>query len=140
MSESQFGNWCRHCNGLVNTHCKADVRYEDVRDSESHPYRWPCFKSDGCPERCALVSYPTPEEIKAHDEEVAALLQEFARKLENNICPQCDRPIERKEQVGRCVYALPCHHRLYQGRLPRQEPKLHPYLREQVEQEKRERP
>jgi len=36
-------------------------------------------------------------------------------KLAKNVCPHCDGAIARQEQVGRCVYARPCGHRLYQG-------------------------
>lgn len=36
-------------------------------------------------------------------------------------CPHCGAKVERKEQVGRCVYAKPCGHRLYQGSLPEAE-------------------
>jgi hypothetical protein len=41
-------------------------------------------------------------------------LQEFFKKIEDGICPECNREYTPK-QVGRCVYASPCGHRLYQG-------------------------
>ena len=41
----------------------------------------------------------------------------FFEKLRNGTCPHCDLKIERQRQVGRCVYAEPCGHRLYQGRV-----------------------
>jgi hypothetical protein len=39
----------------------------------------------------------------------------FFEKLRTGICPHCDLTVEKEEQVGHCVYARPCGHRLYQG-------------------------
>jgi hypothetical protein len=35
-----------------------------------------------------------------------------------NICHVCNGEVTKKVQVGRCVYAEPCGHRLYQGVIP----------------------
>lgn len=43
------------------------------------------------------------------------VVKAWCEKLRNNVCPHCDAPIAQQEQVGRCVYARPCGHRLYQG-------------------------
>jgi hypothetical protein len=56
----------------------------------------------------------TDEEKQA----IAAFLNELAGGV---TCPHCHQPIEKRKQVGRCVYALPCNHRLYEGRLPKEE-------------------
>ena len=116
----QIGNKCRHFNGIMNETCKAGVRYKEVRDSASHPYRWPCFQDNGCSERCSSVSYYTPDEVAARVAESKAALDAFLSKLNNNICPECDQPLTYKRQVGRCVYGS-CGHRLYQGRLTEEE-------------------
>ena len=116
----QIGNKCRHFNGIMNETCKAGVRYKEVRDSASHPYRWPCFQDNGCSERCSSVSYYTPDEVAARVAESKAALDAFLSKLNNNICPECDQPLTYKRQVGRCVYGS-CGHRLYQGRLTDEE-------------------
>jgi hypothetical protein len=34
-------------------------------------------------------------------------------------CLICQAPVATWSQVGRCVYALPCQHRQYQGKIPR---------------------
>ena len=53
----------------------------------------------------------------AHTQEQARrMFDDFMRKLERNICPFCDRPIESREQVMTAVYADPCGHRLYHGK------------------------
>jgi hypothetical protein len=51
----------------------------------------------------------------------AAALAEHKRRvglLQSKRCIHCEQPVERYEQVGRCVYADPCGHRQYQGRIP----------------------
>lgn len=34
-------------------------------------------------------------------------------------CPQCDLAVDERQQIGCCVYAFPCGHRLYHGTLPK---------------------
>jgi len=48
-------------------------------------------------------------------EQALAAQQALITMLEGKYCIHCRAPIERKEQVGRCVYARPCGHRQYQG-------------------------
>lgn len=43
-------------------------------------------------------------------------------------CPHCQAKIDEERQVGRCVYASPCGHRLFQGKAKEKPPKVHPYL------------
>jgi len=115
-----FENWCRHFNGIHNGVCKVGIRYKDVRD-DSSPARFPCFKSDACIERCASVSFLSEEEIAAEEQRSSEVLAAYLGDLASNTCPFCKKPIERKQQIGRCVYALPCYHRLYQGVVPKSE-------------------
>ncbi len=42
-------------------------------------------------------------------------IEKIKASVEGNVCHVCDGHIENKIQVGRCVYAEPCNHRLYQG-------------------------
>ena len=42
-------------------------------------------------------------------------LDEFLAKAAKAICPRCDQPIQQERQIGRCVYAVPCGCRLWQG-------------------------
>jgi hypothetical protein len=60
------------------------------------------------------MSKQTPERKAELDASVAKYLADLA----NDICPVCETPVAKKHQVGRCVYAEPCGHRLYQGQLP----------------------
>lgn len=49
------------------------------------------------------------------DDAAMGVVERWLHKLRSNVCPHCDAPIAQQEQVGRCVYARPCGHRLYQG-------------------------
>lgn len=123
MNEShaeQIGNWCRHYNGLFNDTCKAGVRYDDVKDKRDIAHarglaRFPCFKDSKCAEHCVSASFLSEEEIAAEVERSNQALAKYLGDMANNICPFCSKPIEKKKQIGRCVYATPCYHRLYQG-------------------------
>jgi hypothetical protein len=44
----------------------------------------------------------------------AEIVVNYFDEIAKGICPIC-KGIMTKEQVGRCVYANPCGHRLYQG-------------------------
>ena len=123
----QIGNWCRHFNGLLNDTCKAGIRYEEVKDN-SVGYegrrgiaRWPCFRDSNCAERCVSASFLSEEEIAAEVERSNQAIAKYLSDMAKNICPFCSKPIESKKQIGRCVYALPCYHRLYQGTVPKGE-------------------
>jgi len=58
------------------------------------------------------------------DPEIIDAIHEFAKMIsgEATHCLHCNQPIDHLEQVGRCVYAEPCGHRQYQGRLPKIDP------------------
>jgi len=51
-------------------------------------------------------------------ERICRFLDAYFASAEAGICPICQTPIERKKQVGRCVYAEPCGCRLWQGFVP----------------------
>lgn len=105
---------CRHYNGLMNARCDAGVVYETLRD-RGKPLResLPCW-IEGIALPCADRSFPTEEEAKAQEAESAAFVKEYFASIADGHCPICHKPISM-EQVGRCVYAKPCGHRLYQG-------------------------
>lgn len=115
----QIASKCRHYNGLYfNKRCEAGIAYDQVRGAQLDFL--PCFKENNRADRCAFVSFLTPEEVAQKEqemnEEVAAFLTEMAQ---GKTCVICHAPIENKYQVGRCVYAEPCAHRQYQGTLPK---------------------
>ncbi len=49
------------------------------------------------------------------EDRMMAYAAAMMEKLADGICCHCDTPIEEEIQDGRCVYALPCEHRLFQG-------------------------
>jgi hypothetical protein len=112
--------WCRHFNGMMHESCKAGVLYEEVRDTTTRPYGYPCFLNGPIPHGaipCAAASFPTEEEGREWERGVNESAARFASELAAGRCPHCGRDIVRKRQVGRCVYADPCGCRLYQGKL-----------------------
>lgn len=111
--------WCRHYAGMHNTDtCRAGVRYADVRGANRNH---PCFKDRCEGTACASQSFRTDEEAWQAIEDSRSVLAEFVTKLATNVCPTCDQTVERQRQVGPCVYADPCGHRLYQGRVSQKE-------------------
>lgn len=121
MSKEQIANWCRHFNGTQNDTCKAGIRYEDVRDGLAHK-TYPCFKENGRADQCPSASFLSEQEVDAEMERIAIAAGAFFTKLaEGKVCPHCNAPIAKRLQVGRCVYARPCGHRQYQGKLPDEE-------------------
>jgi hypothetical protein len=57
------------------------------------------------------------------DAQIAQALQIFVERMAAGVCPECQQKIEKEKQVGRCVYAEPCGHRLGQGRAKKTYPK-----------------
>lgn len=110
------GSWCVNYHGVGRV-CDAGLLPRDLLDeAKSGSERVPCFR-EGIAIPCPYRRYPTPEEDAAREAESKVSGQRFLGNLANDICPRCERPITHKRQVGRCVYADPCGHRLYQGRL-----------------------
>ena len=112
----QFANWCRHFNGAHNHHCTIGVVYGDVIEAGTR--NLPCLKDDGCSYRCASASFLTEQELDVKVAEEEEIVRKFlAEMAEGKTCVVCHAPIENKYQVGRCVYAAPCNHRQYQGKV-----------------------
>lgn len=116
-----FGSWagrCIHFAGMYDpgmvpkTHCKAGIAFAEVKAQNGG--KLPCLGREDA--ECASFRYPTSEEVRQWEADTKAAVNDFFGKIEAGICPHCGTAIQRKEQVGRCVYARPCGHRLYQGR------------------------
>lgn len=120
-----MAEWCRHYNGIGGTiyepglndgrACRAGVRYLDVMDGEAHGLaRFPCFEDVPSNAVCASLSFLTAQEKADRQRRHEEYLLQWAADMEANVCPECKQPMT-KQQIGRCVYASPCGHRLYQG-------------------------
>lgn len=126
-------NKCIHWAGVVGpwdrkrdtfeevTHCRAGIEYASVEgphepDEPGQFNRLPCFADKGgatlmCPAR----HFSTREEAVAHLAEIREHMRGYFQRIEGGTCPACGSAMTEK-QVGPCVYASPCGHRLYQGR------------------------
>jgi hypothetical protein len=121
---SHHMNRCKHYSGIFgpmarrNITCKVGIRYDDVRvemtDRAPNMPKWeyPCWNPALGP--CPRAEYPTRQEAEQWWDDTDREIKEYFAKIGEHICPQCGNPMT-KRQIGRCVYAHPCGHRLYQG-------------------------
>lgn len=118
----QYATSCVYFNGIMEKVCRAGVSYDDPRFGGRQPYRaeLPCLKENPAdPTRtdlCDRCEFLTEEAARQKADESTRRIRAYFEKMTSGICPECDQKIERERQVGRCVYAEPCGHRLYQGR------------------------
>jgi hypothetical protein len=120
-------NTCVHHNGYFHKVCDAGVLYESVGEqidlgNLGRPFVAACIKNyewNGqaleCQHICALSQFPTRQQVEEDLERQEAALAEHLSKLAQSICPTHNIAITKK-QVGRCVYAVECGCRLYQGK------------------------
>ncbi len=116
----QLQDRCEHFNGLINDVCRAGVTYTDVRDESTRPYAFPCLLREKDPPAkptCDRAKFLTDEEAQQQESEIYARAQAALIREKAAFCGQCGAKVERKAQVGRCIYNEPCGCRLGQGRL-----------------------
>ena len=114
----QIRGWCVNFTGLMNDQCRAGVEYKSVKVPQGGPdglHGYPCFLDHDI-HNCALQAFMTVEEAEAKAAEQEARIRQYFEEIATDVCPVCHKPFERKQQVGRCVYAEPCGHRMYQGK------------------------
>ena len=109
MSKRTTAAGCRHFTGALNPPCKAGHVYVDM----GRPIPCICTDRQG---QCPDYAEWTDAELDEQDRQAAETFTRYINDLDANICPFCKTAIQRRKQVGRCVYAEPCNHRLYQGR------------------------
>ena len=118
MAKAKRTSWCRHYDGIFgpggeHEHCKAGVRYDDVRTHNGRNATYVCFDAASAV-ACPHLSRFTPEEEEVQEKRVMEYVDAFESNIANGVCPECSSPMVRRK-VGQCVYASPCGHRLYQG-------------------------
>lgn len=112
----QLQGKCVSFNGLMHKVCDAGIAYESVKDVQERGYRVPCLLDRGCETTCASAVFLTEEQAKQRADEILTNARARMQRMADGICPHCDAKIEKKSQVGPCVYADPCGCRLYTGR------------------------
>ena len=116
----QLQDRCEHFNGLMNDQCDAGVAYESVKDTSTKPSGFPCLKWEdrpACTTTCGQATFLTDEQAQAQADEITARARAWMEREAAGFCGQCDQQVERKAQVGRCIYNEPCGCRVGQGRL-----------------------
>lgn len=114
-TKQQIANGCRHFNGIQNETCEAEIAYLQFLN-ENYP-QFPCIaRPDGTfSGACPAFAWKSENEIASKEKAIREAVEKHIQMLADNLCPECGSPIEHKRQVGRCVYAAPCGHRLYQA-------------------------
>lgn len=120
----QLQDRCEHFNGLSNEVCRAGIRYLDVRDESQRPYAFPCLRGEGwdgnprplAATTCDRAEFLTDEQAQAKADEIYARARARLEQEAAGFCGQCNRKVERKARVGRCIYNEPCGCRIGQGR------------------------
>lgn len=110
---------CKHFTGYQNLVCEAGVTYRTLVGGPLTGWlgRLPCLLMEGQHDQaiCERFELPTAEELAESERRAEESTQRFTRALEEGRCPHCEQPVARERQVGPCVYAEPCGHRMYQG-------------------------
>lgn len=118
MSATNY--FCRHYRGMhMKVPCLAGLDPAQYGD-RARPATSPCYSVERHNECPSFAGY-TQAEIDEDNQFVARFLVKLAALTggEGERCIHCDAPLEKLEQVGRCVYARPCGCRQYQGTLPK---------------------
>jgi hypothetical protein len=104
---------CTHFNGTIHDACDAGILYQNVRGVGVRGFV--CFRDEAqnAPS-CSQSDFPTEEESHAYEDESRTRSRAFFAEMDGGTCPHCHQAMT-KTQVGHCVYAEPCGHRLYQG-------------------------
>ena len=111
--------FCRHFHGMhKDKPCDQGLDPDQFRD-RAKPATLPCHTTERHHECPAFAGY-TAEEIAEDDRAIADFIVRLAAQHsgQSDKCVHCEKPIEKLEQVGRCVYARPCGCRQFQGKVP----------------------
>lgn len=112
---------CKFFTGYQSIVCEAGIEYRPLVGGLDFGWltRLPCL-SDGRQHdqvTCDKREFPTDEEVAESHHQMQEASRRFTQALADGICPHCTTKIEKKRQVGPCVYADPCGCRLYHGRV-----------------------
>lgn len=129
--KDQIAGSCKHFTGIQNDTCKIGVNYLELVGGERKGIgcKIPCTGDKGCSHApdikvvpCALREFLTPEEVQAEEDMINAHMAQALIEMVEGICIHCHVKIEHYDQIGRSVYARPCGHRQYQGKVPPDKP------------------
>ncbi len=114
---------CKYFTGYQEIVCKAGVTYRSLVGGPDLGWlrRLPCLLMEGQHDQaiCERFELPIAEELAESERQAEEATRRFVAALEEGRCPHCEQVVERERQVGPCVYAEPCGHRMYQGRAKR---------------------
>lgn len=109
---------CVNFNGVQNAACKLGIAYKSVEAMTPGAHTLPCSRTPeraACPSSCDSYTEPTVEQLAEFNRQLDARFAEIADRHKRGECAECGAKVASVEQVGRCVYARPCGHRIGQG-------------------------
>lgn len=104
---------CKAFNGLMHNVCESGVRYDSFKAQGPLWKVLPCC-GDGSG-TCAVKVTPSRAEAEAQVDAQEAAIAAFLRKTNLGICGTCDDRSTDWKQHDRCIYSVPCGHRVGQG-------------------------
>lgn len=112
--------WCQHHRGIQHGTCEAGVSYRALAgERRLVTVALPCIGAED-PVRCDSYTPYTEAQLAEQEREFQRAIERLAACIGGTgPCPHCGAAIERKRQVGACVYGEPCGCRLYQGEVAR---------------------
>lgn len=113
-SKAFFLDYCKYFpkGGVSNVACNAGINFKETWGSG----KLPCLVSEGIADQCSRFEPRSEADADEFARRREASMQQFVERIENGQCPHCGTKVEERVQVGPCVYARPCNHRLGQGK------------------------
>jgi len=113
--ELHYTTKCRFFTGIQHDVCKAGIRYDSFQPTGIPYQRIPCVYPSS-PNTCGSISRYTKEESKTMVADDNVRIDRMLAEMRAGLCQTCKKAVEGVRQVGRCVYATNCGHRLGQGK------------------------
>lgn len=106
LRDKTLGCWCAPAGGLDG----------NIAGYVCHGQILAALADDPAPQQTLAQFVRALKNRDAHSLDKGAPVAVMGHDQAPGTCPICGARMERERQVGRCVYAEPCGHRLYQGR------------------------
>jgi hypothetical protein len=104
---------CVHFSGIHHDKCRAGVAYATVKNFLGEGRIYPCVAPEVM--TCASRQLPTQEQAEVLADQAEEHHRAFMAKIALGVCASCDVEAADFKQVGKCIYAMPCGHRVGQG-------------------------
>lgn len=101
---------CAHFTGIHKRTCRAGVDYERAREGPQLACLVPAVTI------CASRELPTREQAEVLADQAEEQQRAFLAKVTMGICGTCEDESTDFRQIGKCIYSVPCGHRVGHGK------------------------